>query len=47
MYVVEFIMNVIVYNFSKVMSNLIKYWGKDFKYLLFNKLLKFEELLNK
>lgn len=47
MYVVEFIMNVIVYNFNKVMSNLVKYWGKDFKYLLFNKLLKFEELLNK
>lgn len=47
MYVVEFIMNVIVYNLSKVMSNLVKYWEKDFKYLLFKKFLKFEELLNK
>lgn len=31
----------------KVMRNLVKYWEKDFKYLLFKKLLKFEELLNK
>lgn len=47
MYVVEFIMNAIVYNFSKVMSNSAKYWGKDFKYSLSNKLSKPEELLNK